>query len=129
MMYPRPLSTAEKTLVRWMIENGDDPDPRYLEELDQAEVCGGCDCGCESIDFQIGGKAPDMSGKWDIISDWIYKGFIEDEIFGAYIFTYDGHLAGLDLATYAGPPAKLPRPEDLLPLEQNLPNKSVHPTR
>ena len=122
MNYPRPLSTDEKALVRWMIQNGDDPDSRYLEELDKAVVIGGCDCGCESIDFQIGESPPDYSKTMDVISDWIYKGVGEDEVFGAYIFTHGGHLSGLDLSTYSGPPAKLPRPEDLLPLENNLPN-------
>ncbi len=108
-----------------MIENGDDPDPKYLNELEQAKVYKGCDCGCESIDFQIGDRPPNYSGEWDIISDWLYRGSGEEELFGAYLFTYDGHLAGLDLCTYAGPPAKLPKTEDLLPIEGNLPNQAV----
>lgn len=127
MNYPRLLTNAEKDLVSWMIIHGDAPSDRYLAELEKAQVIEGCKCGCASIDFQIDGITPDKEAKMDIISDWMY-GDPKGDLFGAYIFTLGGILAGLDLHTYAGPPAPLPSPNDLKPLEENIPNKLVQPT-
>ena len=53
----RPLSSAERALAVWMLENGNPEAPGFLAQLADAEVTAWrCPCGCASINFQIKGS-------------------------------------------------------------------------
>lgn len=112
MNCPRPLTDEERNLAKWMIEHGDVAPEKYLHQLENAIVVGECDCGCASIDFQIGDKKPDTSAGMVLVSDWFYG---PEDHFGAFIFTCDDVLAGLEVYSFTEEPARLPKPEELRP--------------
>ena len=54
----RPLSAREIEIVSWLLAHAS----RSLEHLasmpNTLRVVGRCDCGCPSVDFEVGGQAP-----------------------------------------------------------------------
>jgi len=115
----RALSDEERTLVQWMLENGESHAPSFLPQLGQARVAARCACGCVSIDFAIAGQRASTSSAMDIIADFDWYD-ADGHRFGAFLFARDGLLAGLDIYSIDGAvtPTWLPKPEQLrtLPL-------------
>ncbi|MDL5053218.1 hypothetical protein QQ056_06630 [Oscillatoria laete-virens NRMC-F 0139] len=116
MSFPRPLTDQERALARWMIQHGADGAERFLEQLDQATVVSGCDCGCASVDFQIGDRPRDYRPGLTIISDYLYERS-EEEKYGVFIFTQDDMLSGIETHSFCDRPAPLPRVDELIPFE------------
>lgn len=107
--FPRPLTGAERRLIRWMIADSV-PDPRpWLDQLEKAVVAGTCRCGCASIDFH---ETPPGKGM-TILADYVYGP--ENEPFGAFVFAFGDLLGGLEVYSFTDAPALLPSPEDLRP--------------
>lgn len=111
MSFPRPLADQERCLIRWMIEHSDADVQKYLGQLENAVVVSECPCGCASIDFQIGSTPPNVKAGMQPIANFLYGP--EDLSFGAFLFTCDGMLAGLEVYSLTDTPAPLPNPEDL----------------
>lgn len=105
----RPLSNAERTLARWMLENGTPEAQAFLEQLELAEVTPWrCGCGCASISFQIMGREPAPAGV-NILGDYVC-GEVEAPA-GAFIFESGGTLAGIEVYALAvDAPSVLPAP-------------------
>ncbi len=117
MTFPRPLSEQERVLVRWMLQHGEPGVERFLNQLDDAVVSGVCGCGCASIDFQIGDRHPDRKNGMTILSDYLYGP--ESMPFGAFVFTHDDTLGGLEVYGFGKTADRLPSPEELRPMEKS----------
>ena len=122
MKCPRPLTDEERRLVRWMIEHGDVAPEKFLRQLEAAIVVSECECGCASINFQIGDTKPDYKEGLKIICDCEYGP--EEIPFGAFVFTRDDMLAGLEVYSFTDEPAPLPAPEDLRTFDGKKPESS-----
>lgn len=115
MSLPRPLRDEERRLIRWMIEHGDAAPQKYLSQLEDAVVMSECTCGCASIDFQVGNTPPNRKAGLRVIADFLFGPV--DIPFGAFVFTCDDMLAGLEVYSFTDTPAPLPAPEDLRTFE------------
>jgi hypothetical protein len=117
MTLPRPLSEEERTLVRWMLQNGEPEAVTFLNQLDDAVVSGMCGCGCGSIDFQIGDRHPDRKNGMTVLSDYLYGP--ESPPLGAFVFAYGDTLGGLDVYGFGETADRLPTPDELRPLPKS----------
>jgi hypothetical protein len=118
MNISRPLSIAERSITKWMLEHGGRDNSKYLLQLDKATVIRTCDCGCASVDFQIQDLPMNASAGLDILSDYLYK--VESEVFGIFVFAKDEVLAGLEVYSCSGEstPKTLPETSSLIPFEK-----------
>lgn len=107
MSLPRSLTDKERHLVRWMIEHQVAEPGKYLRELGHAVVASECPCGCASIDFQIEGQTPNCTAGIQIIADYEYGP--ESLPFGAFVFTCNDMLAGLEVYSSTDTPARYRR--------------------
>jgi len=112
----RPLTTAERALVRWMLENGTAEAPEYLVQLELAEVTSWkCPCGCASFNFRIKGQ-PEAPPGVHILGNYLVGS--GDNLSGAFIYSSAGMLSGIEVYGMAGDaPRVLPAPEELRPYE------------
>lgn len=110
----RPLADQERSLVRWMLEHGKPEARTFLDQLDRAEVTANvCPCGCASIDFSIDGQ-PTPRGGLNPIADFVFADSTDE--YGAFVFSIDGVLAGLEVYGGSGEAPKfLPQPSALRP--------------
>jgi hypothetical protein len=122
-MYPapipedRPLTVAEETLVRWLLQNGTGQASSFLPQLSEERVVSRCYCGCASIDFAIDGVKPVTGSGIDILADYVWQ--TEDGLrFGVFVFARAGLLAGLEVWSVDGlaPAVTLPKIGQLRPL-------------
>ena len=51
----RPLTAAERELVAFILERGDDRAKSFLADVHKARVVERCGCGCASVDLAVGG--------------------------------------------------------------------------
>jgi hypothetical protein len=119
MTLPRSLTDEERRLTKWMIEHGTGDTAKFLSQLESAQVCGVCPCGCASIDFKIEGHSEKSKSGISPFADFIY-GNDETGLYGAFVFSQDGWLAGLEVYQLSGEkPAPLPKPEELRSFENS----------
>ena len=113
----RPLTTAEESLVRWLLEHGTRQVTAYLPQLGQARVMSRCYCGCASINFAIGGVIPAAGEAIDILADYEWQAD-DGPLFGVFVFARVGLLAGLEVWSVDGlaPAVSLPEIRQLRPL-------------
>src|SRR4051812_35804947 len=106
----RNLTTEERHLVRWMLEHGLSDAPRFLPQLERAQVLPTrCPCGCASIGFSIDGQ-PKPSGGLRPLADFVFGS--SDELSGIFVFEQSGFLAGVEVYGLAGDaPKTLPSPD------------------
>jgi hypothetical protein len=116
----RPLTDAERGLVRWMLERGTADAKQYLDQLALAEVTPWrCPCGCATIHFQIRGYAEPPPGI-DTLGNFVTRE--GDHQTGAFIYSSGGLLRGIEVYGLTGDaPHVLPRPEELRDLESARP--------
>ncbi|MBU6414216.1 MAG: hypothetical protein KGS45_12170 [Planctomycetes bacterium] len=112
----RPLTDEERTLLRWMLENGGDEARAFLPQLERARATTWkCTCGCASLELNIRGyQTPDCG--FNPIVDF---GFGTDENGNPHdIFVYElsGVLGGIEVGGFGvNAPRWLPTPEELRP--------------
>lgn len=98
---PRPLTAAERSLTKCLIEHCDASDVqklKYLAQLEHAAVISRCTCGCASVDFGITGIEIAHAGGEENLGDFmIERGGIAQH--GVRLFTKAGSLAGIDIYT------------------------------
>lgn len=111
---PRALTEEERSLLGWMLRESSDS--RFVEQLANARVVSGCDCGCASINLEIDGYPPPTGGL-RIISDYLFGDgeFLQ----GAFVFEQGGVLSGLEVCGYGtDAPVRLPLPSALRPWQE-----------
>src|SRR5688572_18989473 len=108
----RPLSEAELDLARFMLMHGTAEGPKFLNQLEAAEVTPWrCPCGCASINFQIRGH-PEAPPGVHILGDFEFGE--QRNLAGIFIFESSGLLSGIEVYGLAGDaPTVLPRPDEL----------------
>ena len=114
----RPLSEREHTLVRWLLEHGEEHAAAFVSQLSNTRVVARCGCGCASVDFAVAGQRAPSSGGMDILSDYGWRD-ASGHRFGAFVFARGGILAGLDLWSIDGhaTATRLPELSELIPIE------------
>lgn len=117
----RQLSPEEVSLVRWMLEQGDESGARFLPMVENLRVASKCSCGCGSIDFATAGVVPPAGGHMTILADFVYRA-VGGGLCGAFLFENHGQLAGLELWSIDGreTPKELPTTGELRPLVDGL---------
>src|SRR5262249_44854369 len=110
----RPLTTAERSLAKWMLEHGTSEARSFLPQLEDAEVTPWkCPCGCASFNFQVRGMPPAPRGV-HILGDFVFGS--EGELAGIFICSSNGILSGVEVYGLAGDaPCELPAPATLRP--------------
>jgi hypothetical protein len=105
----RPLSSSERALATWMLENGIPEAKEFLSQLDDVEVTPWrCTCGCASINFQLRGQPPAPPGV-KILGEFLFG--TTTPPFGAFIYENEGRLSGLEVYAFGGQaPYALPEP-------------------
>ena len=95
----RALTTSERVLATWMLENGTEEARSFLAQLDEVEVTSWrCPCGCASINFQGRGHPPAPPGV-HILGDFLCGP--TDAPAGAFIYESGGLLSGLEVYSLA----------------------------
>src|SRR5437016_2167069 len=93
---PRNLTSRERELAAWVIQNGDASTPdkeRFLRQLDSAKVVARCPCRCASVDFAVGGKEPSKV-ELTILGDFLCTE--SDQTHGIFVFARGDFLAGIE---------------------------------
>jgi hypothetical protein len=113
----RPLSEAERGLIRWLLEHGAAGAADFLGQLDRTSVAAQCPCGCPTVDLAVDGVRPPAGGDMEIQSDYQWQG-PGGAAFGVFVFARAGNLAGLEVWSIDGQetPSRLPDPTELQPL-------------
>jgi hypothetical protein len=114
----RPMTSAEKNLIRWMLEHGEPEAKNFFHQLEKAEVTPWrCQCGCASINFLIQGH-PAPSGGLHPLADFVFGN--DENLSGIFVYEQNGVLAGLEVYGLAGDaPKLLPLSESLRPFRQD----------
>jgi hypothetical protein len=114
----RPLTDTERSLARWMLENGGPDALSYLSQLEVAEATTWrCECGCASFNFKIQGRPKAPPGV-HILGDFVFGS--QAELCGVFIFASQGTLSGVDVYRLAGDaPSSLPEPASLRPFRDS----------
>ena len=95
----RKLTSKERTLAKWMLENGIGEAGAFLAQLDEIEVTPWrCPCGCASINFQVKGHPPAPPGV-HVLGDFLCGPV--DAPAGAFIYESGGLLSGLAVYSLA----------------------------
>jgi hypothetical protein len=110
----RPLSSAEKQLVRWMLANGPASAVGFLPQVDLLEVTSWkCQCGCASLQFEMEG-CPASTGGMRPLAEYVFG--LDPERSGIFVYEQAGRLAGIEVYGLTGEAAKtLPTISDLEP--------------
>lgn len=108
----RSLTTAERSLLDWMIDAssaGDD----FVEQAASAQVVGVCDCGCPTIDLSVDGSPLPKFGPSTIIADAAGKCPSGNPV-GVIVHVRDGLIAELEVYSQDDSSVTaIPRPDDL----------------
>lgn len=111
-MYPRPLTTRESAVLTVLLSVDFEGVERLRVQAADAQVFGGCACGCPSIDFFEGRN----SGMTMVVNAAVKN---SDTYDGLFLYTVDVPGAGEVLGgiEWVGQsesdPDELPAPEDL----------------
>ena len=108
----RPLNSAERRLIAWLLET--ESNAAYREQLSRAHVVSTCGCGCPSIDLALGDSREKRSGGSTILAEANGRS-TEGALVGVMLHEREGELSELEVYCkdgYAGR-FSLPKPEDL----------------
>ena len=97
----RNLTSQEKALIVWMLENGNEKGKNYLSSIEKIRVVEKCDCGCASIDLSIGDIVPDPGCGLEIVSDYLWVSDAGNNN-GVFVFSKENRLAGLEVYSADG---------------------------
>ena len=111
-MFPRRLTTRERSVLEGLLAMGVEGVERLRHQAADAQVVGGCDCGCPSIDFF---KGP-SGGMRPIVNAGVRGSSTFD---GLFLYTVDVPgtgpvLGGIEwVGQGQSDPDEFPQPEDL----------------
>lgn len=96
----RPLSSEERELVFWLIEQSSSDDkPELRLQLESLSIHGKCTCGCPTVYFAVNGVPVTKPGE-NLIAD--YLATVNGEDVGVMLFERDGLLSSLEVYSCAG---------------------------
>jgi hypothetical protein len=109
----RPLTGQERTLLAWLIQNGNGNSEELMAQLAEARVVSRCGCGCPTIDLAIGTKSEPTRGGSSIVADVSGKS-PEGYDVGVILHVREGLLSELEVypSVDVGP-FSLPVPDSL----------------
>ena len=108
---PRPLTADEHDLIEAMLGAVRSGVSRYMGQLEEAEVVGGCGCGCPSIDLMVASAVNDAAPSPLLLADAESPGGVS---VGVILWARGGCLSGLEVHPWDGTDViRLPRPETL----------------
>jgi hypothetical protein len=115
----RPLSEAERGLVKWLLQHGNSEAHELLPQLERARVVSRCSCGCASVDFSIGGEVLAPRSGMSVVSDYRWDS-PEGYLFGVFAYSRGGLLSGIDLWSIDGrsTASTLPNTDQLRPIDK-----------
>ena len=112
-METRPLTETERTLARWMLENGSPEAHSYLNQLELAEATlWKCPCGCASLNFQIKDH-PEAPPGIHVLAEYTID--CSDSMYCIFIYSSQGILSGIEVSGSGDPLKILPSPDQLRP--------------
>jgi len=114
----RPLSEEERSLLIWLVDNGDEEARSLKHEIERVTVETECGCGCASIDFAVDGKSLKVNSGMIVVSDHLYESENGNQM-GCFLYSIEGHLAGIEVYSLDGEetPNVLPNPQKLYPFQ------------
>jgi hypothetical protein len=108
---PRPLSDAELELIEVLLGAAGTQAGRYLGQLPEVRVVGGCGCGCPSIDLEVGEGLREGAPKPLIVADAESPAGVP---VGVILWVRGGALSGLEVHPWHGTGSvRLPQTESL----------------
>ena len=108
--FPRPLTVEEHELIEALLGAVRSGVSRYITQLGQAQVVGGCGCGCPSIYLAVAENA-DRSAMPLILGDAESPEGVQ---VGVILWERGGRLSGLEVHPWGGSDViRLPHPETL----------------
>ena len=109
--YPRALTVDEHDLIEAMLGALRSGVGRYINQLESAEVVGGCRCGCPSINLAVGSDADGDLPTPVVLADAESP---EGVLVGVILWARGGFLSGLEVHPWDGAATiRLPKPESL----------------
>jgi len=109
----RPLNAGERLLIAGLLARLKEDRQRYLAQLHLADVVGGCECGCPSVDISIGGAGPQtLEGSGILVGGDATSP--EGTPVGVLLWVRDRELVSLEVHAWDETQSfGLPRPETL----------------
>lgn len=109
----RGLTSKEKALASWMLNNSSKEALGFLQDLAAARVVAECSCGCGSIDFSINGVESEGIGL-GVLGDFMFGKIGSKNECNVFIFERGGKLAGIEFVwMYDEAQIRIPEPEEL----------------
>lgn len=109
--FPRPLEAEEQELIEALLGAVRSGVGRYLGQLATVEVVGRCQCGCPSVDLEVGTGTRNGTPKPLVLADAESPGEVP---VGVILWVRGGALSGLEVHPWDGARGvRLPRPESL----------------
>jgi len=92
----RPLSVEERSLLDWLIVNGNPGAEQFASQIAQLHVVGSCSCGCPSIDLAVGDREERTVGPSHVLAD--FDGISPEGIkAGVILHAREGQISELEV--------------------------------
>ena len=95
----RPLTDAERALVRWLLEHEESGAERLLPQLDRLTVFQKCTCGCPTVYFALDDEPVTRKGE-RIISD--YLGQTDGKLIGVMLLEVNDRISSIESYSLEG---------------------------
>jgi hypothetical protein len=92
----RSLTAGERTLLDWLIANGNPEAQRYASQVPEISVVGRCTCGCPTLDLALSGSTERTAGPSEILAD--FDGTTEEGVpVGVVLHARKGQISELEV--------------------------------
>lgn len=92
----RPLSDVERTLIEWLLANGNPNAKQYASQIADLHVVARCTCDCPSIDLAVGSREQRTVGSSHILAD--FDGLTPEGIrAGVVLHAREGQISELEI--------------------------------
>ncbi len=119
----RPLSSQEREIAEWLLNNTSPTSPSFIPQLDHVRVVGCCSCGCPTVDLRVAeGTTPAMPQD-NPIGDAI--GEVNGNMVGVMLLQRSGYLTCLEVYDLSD----LKHPYPLPDLTSLRPFEAAHPSK
>ncbi len=92
----RPLTKEEKTLLEWLISNGNSGAKQYASQIVNVSVVGACTCGCPAVDLAVGDREQRKAAPSHILADSLGKTPDGIEV-GVILHAREGEISELEI--------------------------------